>query len=390
MDMGADVTTSRPELRTRAVVVIVPAHDEEAQIVDTIRSLRAQTRPPDRIVVAADNCTDATVVLARAEGVEVHETVGNTHKKAGAINQVLEPLLADPDSPVEPGGVVPLAPDDAVLIMDADTVMAPRFLDIALAHLDGVSVVRRRDRRDARPIGGVGGLFVAKPDDTPSLVKTFQMNEYSRYSTEVVAKGGQAAVLTGTGTLFSAQALRDVLAARRTGRLPGGSSVYDVWSLTEDNEMTLAVKHLGYRCISPAGCVVETDIMTTWRDLWIQRLRWQRGALDNLRHYGLTRVTRRYVGKQLAMYLGGVFSLLYVLLVAASFALYHGVEVSPFWASLTLVFVAEKLVTLQPGSSWRQRLVAGSLLPELLYDAFQWAVFLRAGALSLRRTDQAW
>ena len=72
---------------------MIPAHNEEGQIVATIRSLRAQTRPPDRIIVAADNCTDATVELARGEGVEVYATVDNTHKKAGALNQVLERLL---------------------------------------------------------------------------------------------------------------------------------------------------------------------------------------------------------------------------------------------------------------------------------------------------------
>ncbi len=221
-------------------------------------------------------------------------------------------------------------------------------------------------------------------------MKTLQHNEYSRYCTEITAKGGRASVLTGTATLFSVAALRDVWMARRAGRIPGGSSIYDVWSLTEDNEMTLAIKHLGYRCVSPPGCVVVTDIMVTWSDLWTQRLRWQRGALDNLRHYGWTDVTRRYVMKQAAMYLGGLLSLLYVLLVAAVLVLYHGIELNPFWTSLTGVFVVEKLITVWTGSTWRQRLVAITLLPELAYDAFQWIVFLKAGVMSMRRTAQAW
>lgn len=360
------------------IVAVIPAHDEEDQIVATIRSLRAQTRQPDRIIVAADNCTDATVTLAQGEAVEVHETLANTHKKAGALNQVLEVLVDE------------LMLRDAVLIMDADTVMAPRFLEIAAAHLAGTRVARRRDRDDPRPIGGVGGLFIGKPDDEATMVRTLQRNEYARYCTEVIAKGGRASVLTGTGTLFAVGALREVWAARRDGTLPGGESVYDVWSLTEDNEMTLAVKHLGYRCVSPAGCVVETDIMGTWGELWTQRLRWQRGALDNLRHYGWTKVTRRYAAKQIAMYLGGVFSLLYLTLLAVTVALHHGVELNLFWTSLTVVFVTEKLITIWPGSSWRQRVVALTLLPELAYDGFQWIVFLKAGAMSVRRTNQAW
>ena len=75
---------------TARVVVLVPAHDEAASIGTTLRALQAQTRRPDRVVVVADNCTDDTVAIARAAGAEVVETVGNTDKKAGALNQALE------------------------------------------------------------------------------------------------------------------------------------------------------------------------------------------------------------------------------------------------------------------------------------------------------------
>ncbi len=37
---------------------------------------------------------------------------------------------------------------------------------------------------------------------------------------------------------------------------------------------------------SPNGCRVVTELMPTWRNLWTQRLRWQRGALENLGAYG--------------------------------------------------------------------------------------------------------
>ena len=72
------------------LVALLPAHDEEASLGAALDSLRSQTRPPDRIVVVADNCTDRTVEIARERGVEVYETVDNAHKKAGALNQVLE------------------------------------------------------------------------------------------------------------------------------------------------------------------------------------------------------------------------------------------------------------------------------------------------------------
>jgi len=42
----------------------------------------------DRVVVVCDNCTDATARIACADyGLDAWATVGNTHKKAGALNQ---------------------------------------------------------------------------------------------------------------------------------------------------------------------------------------------------------------------------------------------------------------------------------------------------------------
>ena len=75
--------------RRLRLTVLVPAHDEALTIGATLESLWGQTRPPDRVVVVADNCTDDTADIAREHGAEVFTTVGNTEKKAGALNQAL-------------------------------------------------------------------------------------------------------------------------------------------------------------------------------------------------------------------------------------------------------------------------------------------------------------
>ena len=71
------------------LTVLVPAHDEALTIAATLESLWGQTRPPDRVVVVADNCTDDTAESRGEHGAEVFTTVGNTEKKAGALNQAL-------------------------------------------------------------------------------------------------------------------------------------------------------------------------------------------------------------------------------------------------------------------------------------------------------------
>ncbi|WP_371405830.1 glycosyltransferase [Kribbella sp. NBC_00662] len=50
--------------RHAQVVVLVPAHNEEAALPAALNSLWQQTRRPDRVIVVADNCTDGTVALA--------------------------------------------------------------------------------------------------------------------------------------------------------------------------------------------------------------------------------------------------------------------------------------------------------------------------------------
>ena len=57
---AADPSTGR-------VCVVVPAHNEAANIVELIRSLRAETYPQLLVVLALDRCTDDTAALARAE-----------------------------------------------------------------------------------------------------------------------------------------------------------------------------------------------------------------------------------------------------------------------------------------------------------------------------------
>jgi len=345
------------------ILAVVPAHNEDRTISETIRSLRTQTLPPDRIVVVADNCSDQTAALAAAAGTEVFVTEGNQHKKAGALNQALRQLL--------PG----LGHDDAVLVMDADSALVPGFLARAQEVLAADDTV-----------GAVGGIFVGDTGGGP--VGHLQRNEYARYARDIDRKKGRAMVLSGTATLFRAHVLRQVAATRGAG-LPGRhGDLYDTLALTEDNEMTLAIKTLGWRAVSPKECVVVTEVMTRWGDLFRQRLRWQRGAIENLRHYGLNRTTLPYFGQQVGMTIG-LFVLWAYLLLTALLVVGGALTFNPFWAGVGLIFVAERVVTVwQRGP--RARVVALTLIPEMLYDVFQQAVLVRAAFDIARRHDAAW
>jgi cellulose synthase/poly-beta-1,6-N-acetylglucosamine synthase-like glycosyltransferase len=104
-------------------------------------------------------------------------------------------------------------------------------------------------------------------DDAPGMLAQMQRNEYRRYGRDVARRQGDVFVLTGTASLFRADALATVAASHGTV-LPGrAGQVYDTYSLTEDKELTLALKTLGARLVSPMECRVRTELMPTWRDL---------------------------------------------------------------------------------------------------------------------------
>lgn len=363
--MAVDLSASLRRARGRTplgrrLVALVPAHDEAATIAAAIDGLLSQQILPTHLVVVADNCADETETIARRHGAEVFTTVDNTFKKAGALNQALDQIL--------PG----LDDDDLVLVQDADSALGSSWTSQALEHVDEHRCV--------------GGVFHA--EDGHGLIGQFQRNEYQRYSWDVQRRRDKAMVLTGTASMFRVDLLREIANAR--GRtLPGEpGQVYDTLALTEDNEITLAAKTLGASPVSPPGCAVTTEIMPTWRALWKQRLRWQRGAVENLRHYGLSRTTRPYFFQQGMLALGTVMMLAYLVLTA--FVLVEGsYGVKPLWIPVGLVFVAERLYSVW-GAGRRARLLSVLMVPEILYAAFLQAVLLVAYLQILTKRTARW
>lgn len=344
------------------VTVLVPAHNEEASLPATLSSLAQQEPPPQRIVVVADNCTDRTVEIAREHGAEVFETVDNVHKKGGGLNQALRYLLPQQGE------------NDVVMVMDADTMLDPGFLASAI----------RRFTED-RGLMAVGGVFYG--EEGHGLIGQFQRNEYIRYGRELRRRRGKVFVLTGTASMFRPRALRTV-AAERGHSIPGvEGDVYDTAALTEDNELTIALKSLGALTISPSECTVVTELMPSWRLLWHQRLRWQRGALENIGAYGVTPQTIRYWAQQLGIGYGvfalwSYFALLIVMLLATDRWVWF-----TFWLGLGALFMAERVVTVWRGG-WKARLVALAIFPELFFDAFLQLVYVK-GVVDISLNRQA-
>lgn len=357
-DADSDATSLVPLPEYGFVVVLIPAHNEEGRIVSTLHSLRDQTRHVDAIIVVADNCTDNTVAVALAEGVTVISTEHNTQRKAGALNQALDAVLPK------------LHEDDIVLLMDADTRLGENFVA-------SVTQTLWSDHRQ-RALGGVGGVFMGDMDGW-SLVQQLQQNEYVRYARKLGRRRGRALVLTGTGSILQVGVLRNVMTARRDGMVPdlgATNGVYDVDSLTEDNELTLAIKAMGMRTVSPKDCQVFTALMPSYSFLYQQRRRWQRGALENLMAHGLHLYTAPYIAKQIASYVAIMFLPLYVttLTLQIVFGGNHGLF-PIFWVAVAVLYLIEQTWSVRLGGK-RAILVSLAIVPEIVYSFFLDVVFV--------------
>lgn len=160
-------------------VVLIPAHDEARGIGAMLAGLFATLPPAMRVLVVADNCTDATAAVARAAGAEVVERHDTSRRGKGfALDFGRAHLAAD-------------APP-CVIVVDADTVPAPG----ALARLATRAIA------SGRPVQAAYTMTV---DDGVSSTARFSAAAF--YVKNAVrqlgaSRIGAPALLTGSGMAF--------------------------------------------------------------------------------------------------------------------------------------------------------------------------------------------
>ena len=348
-----------PTARER-VIVVVPAHDEEEDLPAALAAIAGQTRAPDRVIVMADRCSDRTEEIAEAsETCELWRTAQNRDKKAGALNQAWERL--------NPG----LSAGDYLLVVDADTELFPDFIANALRKF--------HSQQGDQQLGGVCATFYGK--EGGGLLGLLQRLEYARFARSIGRKRGRTFVLSGTATMFNVGTLRDLAGER--------GFLYETDSMLEDYELSLAMRMRGYKTVAPRDVRVTTDVMKSVPQLWKQRIRWQRGTLEELRRYGCNRVTLPDVGRQLLLVGSVVSRFLLVTIVAASLLLLGGLSVNWGWVALAGIIAVERAI-----SVWRlgPGYIAFALLliPEELYGLFRETFFVRSAWLAYRGRDWEW
>ena len=332
--------------RRRRVVALIPAHDEEEQIAATIASVRAQTHRVERIVVIADNCSDRTAEVAAAAGADVYETVENSAKKAGALNQGMQVIGSK---------------YHYLLQMDADTILDERFVEKTVAELE------------ADPgLGGVCARFLTK--ECRGFLPWLQRMEYQRLDHHTAHKREKVHCLSGTATMLRRKIVPD--------------RPWDERSLVEDYALSLALQEAGWRIKRSDEGIAWTETKQTLRDFWAQRLRWAKGTLDELARRGWTPHTRKNVVAHVWAYSVVSLRWLWLSLLVSSFMLW-GFAFSKLWLLPLPIILAERVRSVWP-LGWKARGLASVWIADELYQLLWEAYMLHALWASWRKRSIAW
>lgn len=177
----------KPALGPRPrLAVLVPAHDEALMIAGTVRALRDELAPGDRLIVVADNCSDETGDIAASLGAEVIARTDTSRRgKSFALGFGVRHLAADPP--------------DVVIVVDAD----------CKPDAGALETIGRRAFETERPVQALYELLM--PNNvrvSPGLaIAAFAFKVKNELRPRGLARLGLPCQLMGTGMAFPWAAL---------------------------------------------------------------------------------------------------------------------------------------------------------------------------------------
>jgi cellulose synthase/poly-beta-1,6-N-acetylglucosamine synthase-like glycosyltransferase len=237
---------SRPDAVSAAL--LIPAHNEEAAIYDTVTAILPQLAPTDRLVVVADNCDDATASRAvRAGATVVERTDPSNRGKGYALAFGMNYLANDPP--------------EILIVLDADCQLTAGSIDALVAR---ASLTQRPVQAD---------YVAAAADLGPlSMISFLAMLVRNRVRPRGLSRLGMPCTLTGSGMAFPWEVF---CAAPSLGG-----------ELVEDLMMGIELALLGHE---PTLCIearVLSTLPRTREAATSQRRRWEHGQLRMQMRYG--------------------------------------------------------------------------------------------------------
>jgi 1,2-diacylglycerol 3-beta-glucosyltransferase len=225
---------------TRRFRFVVPAHNESAGIADTVASLLTVDYPRDlfEVVVVADNCSDDTAAKARLAGATVIER-HDSEKRGKGYALDLAFSLTPPEV-------------DAVVVVDADTLVSPNLLRAFSARRDLGAKAVQADYAVRNPNAAWRTRLIAVAFGAFHIVRSRARERL-----------GLSCGLRGNGMCFARELLQEI--------------PHRAYSVVEDVEYGLRLGEAGHRVHYTDEAHVYGEMVTSAASANTQRRRWEEG-----------------------------------------------------------------------------------------------------------------
>lgn len=233
--------------------VLIPAHNEEDSIAQTIKFIQESNYPKEKLEIIAidDGSKDNTLkILKQIQGIKI---ISKTNSgKSDSLNKAIKQ-----------------AKGEFIAVIDADSYIQKDSFQNMLSYF--------KDEK----VGAVTGAVLVK--DPKKLIERLQAIEYTviAWARKLMEFIGSVYATTGPLSIYRKKVLEEV----------GG---FDVKAWTEDVDITWNILRHGYKtkmCLSAQTYTVVPNSLKKW---WKQRNRWNVGGLQVCNKYKGTFLKKKY------------------------------------------------------------------------------------------------
>lgn len=229
------------------ISILIPAHNEERVIADTINSILRSNYPKEKleIVIINDASTDKT------------REICEEFARKGIIRLINRSHLAERGKAISLNEALTMIENEFICLLDADNEVSPNFFKRLVQYFQEPEV------------GIVQGRVKSKNPDTNLLTKLTDLEFTALYLTYLLPKGYLELSFgyMGTGEFIRTAVAKEI----------GG---FNNNLATEDLEFCFRVHQHGYKIIYDPSEGTYSELVWTLKDYWHQRCRWMLGTIQ--------------------------------------------------------------------------------------------------------------
>ena len=232
------------------VTVMVPAHNEETVITNTVENILQMNYENFDVIVIDDRSTDNTASVIK-----------NLEQKYEKVTALIRSTDAFPGKSAVLNDAFKIAKGEAILVFDADATVEPDFLSKLIPYLE------------PKDVGAVQARKVIR-NKNQNLLTRCQNNEYTMDTHFQVGRDSVkgAVELRGNGELIKREALEDI-------------NGWNNYTIVDDLDMSTRLHIKGWDVRFCPEAIVYEEGISYIRPLYRQRRRWLEGTIRRYLEY---------------------------------------------------------------------------------------------------------